>query len=319
MPPQAAGGAGITSYNIVSKRAQQLKAEDSREMDASMETLLVTGGAGYLGRAVAAAADSWDCHVTTRNSAAAAEQAHRCDLSDSESVHALFDRVRPATVIHTAYGTEAMERDIWAATRNVVDACAATGARLIHMSSDLVLDGERAPYAEDAAPAPVHEYGRWKAKAEDYVLSRLPAAAAVRASLITCFDPPDPRTEWVLAGLRGDRQVTLFVDEVRTPILVGDLAAQLLEIAALDPEMTSGVWHLAAPEALSRYAIGALAAASAGLSAAAIAAGRSREAGAPRPRDVRLLTGRADARLSQRARPLSEAAAEALAARRRLP
>ena len=285
-------------------------------MNRSVEPLLVTGGAGYLGRAVtAASADRWDCHVTTRTRAAATEQAYRCDLSDPGAVRALFDRLRPATVIHTAYGTDAMERDIWTATRNVVDACAATGAHLVHISSDLVLDGERAPYGEDAAPAPVHEYGRWKAKAEDHVLSRLPRAAAVRASLITCFDPPDPRTAWVLSGLRGERPVTLFVDEIRTPILVDDLAAQVLEIAALGPGTASGVWHLAAPEALSRYAIGALAAASAGLSAAAITPGRSAQTGARRPRDVRLLTGRADARLSRRARPLSEAAAEALAAR----
>lgn len=283
-----------------------------------MEPLLVTGGAGYLGQAVAAAAaGEWAVHVTTRRAAAPQGRAHRCELSDGEAVRALFERVRPATVIHTAYGTEVMERDIWEASRNVVDACAATGARLLHMSSDLVLDGEHAPYAEDAAPAPVHEYGGWKAKAEEYVLARLPGAAVVRASLITCFAPPDPRTAWVLAGLRGDGPVTLFVDEIRTPILVDDLAAQLLEIAGLDRGAGRGVWHLAGPEAFSRYAIGALAAASVGLNAARIAAGRSADAGQRRPRDVRLLTGRADAALSRRARTLSEAAAEALASRGR--
>lgn len=285
-------------------------------MDDSMEALLVTGGAGYLGRAVAAAAGgAWSCHVTVRNSEAPAGRAHRCDLADADAVRSLFERVRPATVIHTAYGTEVMERDIGDATRNVVNACAATGARLVHLSSDLVLDGERAPYAEDAAPAPVHEYGEWKAKAEEYVMTRLGDAAVVRASLITSFDPPDPRTEWVLRGLRGDQPVTLFVDEIRTPILVEDLAAQVLEIAGLDRAQAGGVWHLAAPEALSRYAIGALAAASAGLSAAALRAGRSQDAGVRRPRDVRLLTGRAEATLSRRSRTLSEAAAEALASR----
>ena len=255
--------------------------------------------------------------MTERGSPAPTGTAHRCDLSDAGAVRALVAREAPDLVIHTAYGTQAMERDIWFATRNVVNACLATGTRLIHLSSDLVLDGEHAPYSEEAEPAPVHEYGRWKARAERYVRERLPHAAVVRASLITSFDPPDPRTEWVLAGLRGDDHLTLFVDEIRTPILVDDLAAQILEIADLDAATTGGVWHLAAPEALSRFAIGALAAAAAGLSTEQLRAGVSARADVaePRPRDVRLLTGRADARLSHRPRTLSAAAAEALASR----
>lgn len=288
--------------------------------------LLITGGAGYLGRAIAAAAGvagtGWDVHVTQRRAPAPCGSAHRCDLSDADSVRSLLSRVEPELVIHTAYGTQAMESDIGDATRNLVDGCLATGSRLIHLSSDLVLDGEHAPYTEEAEPAPVHEYGRWKARAERYVRERMPEAAVVRASLITCFDPPDPRTAWVIGGLRGDEDVTLFTDEIRSPILVGDLTAQILEIATLDPSTVGGVWHLAAPEALSRFAIGALAATAVGLPAdrlrGGLGSGAAAGGGEPRPRDVRLLTARADARLTHRPRTLSAAAADALASRMRV-
>lgn len=278
--------------------------------------VLITGGAGFLGRALVRAAPAhWECHVTERRASAPGGIAHRCELAAPEQVGALVSDVAPDLVIHTAYGVEDGERDIWMATRNVVDACVASGVALLHVSSDLVLDGESSPHDERAEPAPVHEYGRWKARAELYVRERIPAAAVVRASLITSFAPPDPRTAWVAAGLRGEAPVTLFVDEIRTPILVEDLAAQMVEISGLPADRRAGVWHLAGPESLSRFALGALVAAALALPADRLRAGYSADSGSPRPRDLRLLTPRADAQLRHRPRPLSSAAAEALASR----
>lgn len=277
-----------------------------------MRRVILTGGAGYLGGALAAAAPGdWECHVTERRVPATRGTRHRCDLAEAEAVRRLWEEVRPDLVIHTAYGTEHGERDIWLATRNVVDASVAVGADLLHMSTDLVLDGENAPYCEDAEPAPVHEYGRWKLKAERYVRERMPAAAVVRASLITSFDPPDPRTAWIVRGLTGDAPLTLFVDEIRSPILRDDLVAQVIEICALPADRRGGIWHLAGPEALSRYAIGTLVAATLRLPTDKLRAGHSPRGATTRPRDIRLLTGRADAALSHRARPISEAAAAA--------
>ena len=279
-----------------------------------MYRILITGGAGYLGDAlVRTAPGGWECHVTQRRAPARCANAHTCDLADAAAVTALWAAVQPPLVIHTAYTPAAGEADIWLATRNVVDACAATGAALLHMSTDVVLDGESGPYAETAEPDPVHDYGRWKARAEAYVRRILPAAAVVRTSLITSFRDPDPRTAWVAAGLRGETPVTLFADEIRCPILVDDLVAQLWEIAALSPAERAGVWHLAGPEALSRFALGSLIAAALRLPTDRLRWGLSGDAVEPRPRDLRLLTPRADANLAARARPISLAAGEALA------
>ena len=121
------------------------------------------------------------------------------------------------------------------------------------------------------------------------------------------------RTAWVAAGLRGEAPVTLFADEIRCPAEVGDLARQLLEIALLPESERGGVWHLAGPEALSRFALGVLIAATQRLPLERLRWGLSRDSDAPRPRDLRLLTRRADALLRSRIRPISQVAAEALA------
>lgn len=281
-----------------------------------MQSILITGGAGYLAtRLIRFAPADAILHATQRRAPARGCEAHTVELTDAAAVSDLLKRLRPRLVVHTAYTMDAGERDIWQATRSVADACVEHGAELLHLSTDLVFDGEDSPYAEDAAPAPVNEYGRWKAIAEEYVRTRVPGAAVVRTSLITGFDPVDPRTEWVLKGLRGKERVSLFTDEIRCPVAVDDLARQIWEIIALAPDARAGVWHLAGPEALSRYALGLLIASRFGLPADRLVPALSRWAPAPRPRDLRLSTGRADRELRTRARPLSTLAAEPLLAR----
>jgi dTDP-4-dehydrorhamnose reductase len=276
------------------------------------ERVLVTGGAGLVGRTLLRRAPAGiELHATRRTAAVRGAVAQAVELSDREGTLDLVRRLDPGLVIHTAYTQDHGERNVWLATRNVVDACRETGARLIHLSTDALLDGERAPYSEDAEPTPVHEYGRWKARAERYVRETLPGAAVVRMSLVIELDPPDPRTAWILDGLRGRTPPTLFVDEIRCPIAAGDLADQLWEIAGLGTDRAGGVWHLAGAEALSRFAIGGLVAVAAGLDPRGLKGAFSRDQPDPRPRDLRLLTTRADRTLGRRARGLSEVLAMA--------
>jgi dTDP-4-dehydrorhamnose reductase len=269
--------------------------------------VLITGGAGFLGRALTRAVPASVALELTirRESSGSGTPSHALDLADRPAVERLWEGLRPELVIHTAYSMDAPERDIWEATRNVADATCAVGADLLYLSTDMLLDGEHAPYAEDAAPAPVLEYGRWKARAEDYVRSSMPDAAVVRTSLLTSFAPLDPRSEWVAAGLRGGSSRSLYADEIRCPISVHDLAAQLWEIADLPGVDRSGVWHLAGPEAISRYSLGLLIAAFLELPADRLVAAPSSTAAGKRPRDLRLLSTRADAQLRTRARPIS--------------
>lgn len=268
--------------------------------------VLITGGGGLLGGELIrrAPADA-EVHATRRASPVHGAESHPVELSDGEAVAALFRRVRPDLVFHTAYSAAEGERDIVRATESVVGACRAVGAALVCMSTDALLDGESSPCAEGAEPAPVHDYGRWKARAELHVRAAMPDAAVVRTSLIVRADPPDRNSAWLLDALRRGDPVRLFTDELRCPIAVEDLAAQLWEVARLPAQARGGVWHLAGPEAVSRYALGVLLAVRAGLDPRGIEPVPSAASPAPRPRDLRLLTPRADTALRTRARPIS--------------
>lgn len=252
-----------------------------------MAVVWVTGAAGMVGSWLVARAPSGHTAVgTTRVDV---------ELSDAAAVHAAARRIAPDVVVHTAYGTAELDRDVVAATANVADACAAVGAALVYLSTDVVFDGTAGPYAEDAELTPLHAYGRAKAAAEVAVIERVPDAAIVRTSLVCWDDPIDPRSAAVIDGLRAGAEVRLFVDELRNPVRVDDLVEAIWAIVAMPRSAQAGAWHLVGDEACSRYELGVTLARWAGLDPAGITATRSADWSGPepRPRDCRLTTGRA--------------------------
>lgn len=278
-------------------------------------TLFITGISGYVGQAAAAQAATAGFAVTGayfRNAPSALPSSVALHRAAIDQIPALIRRLRPDVILHAAAAwrtEEEAQAVIVDGTRGITEAAAETGARLIHMSTDLVFDGERGPYSEDDPPAPVNLYGAAKAEAERIVADSfslakeghpewsvteskgglpLPASAViVRTSLVTCFDPPDPRTQPILAALRGERApFTLFTDEYRCPVRTEDLAAALVELAGGN---FAGILHVAGPERLSRYDLGKRIAASHGLDpAAGLRAGLSTDSGMIRPRDCSL-------------------------------
>jgi len=265
------------------------------------DTLLITGGSGYLGSHLARQAVSHWRVVATRFSHSVALpgcEVVAIDLEDARAVAALVSDLRPRAVIHTASNMsspEAMQSVIVQGTRNVAAAAAASGARLIHLSSDMVFDGEHAPYSPGDPPQPITPYGCAKAEAERIVAEELATPAIVRTSLIYGFYPPDPRTLWVLDSLRRGVPLTLFTDEVRCPVWVEQLATALLELARGDQ---SGIWHLAGPQPISRYDFGERLARTYGLDPSGITPGLSHASGLVRPRDLTLDVRESQARLS---------------------
>ena len=200
--------------------------------------LLVTGGAGYLGselrRQAPEALATW--HRTR------IPDGVRLDVRDVDATMRCFLKHGPDVVIHTAYVLGDANTTV-RGSHNVALAAHRAGARLIHLSTDLVFDGEHgAPYTEADEPRPIMEYGQQKLEAELLVRRLHPEALIVRTSLL--FGPPDGPQE---ALARRD-DVTFHTDEIRTPIRVRDLAAALLSLTD-----EGGILHVAGPEALSRY------------------------------------------------------------------
>jgi dTDP-4-dehydrorhamnose reductase len=240
----------------------------------------ITGSSGFLG-----------CELVRQRPDATTE---RADVRDPAAVATVVARCEPDVVIHTAY-RQGGDR-AWAitadGTANVAAAAGAVGARLIHVSTDVVFNGhEGAPYREDAPVDPITDYGRAKAAAESHVATH-PNALVVRTSLIVAGPGREPPSKYERAA--SDPEGVFYVDELRSPIAVADLAAALLEVAALD---VTGVLHVAGPDHVSRAELAEL-----------IVGHPVRRAPAPadRPRDCRLDTTRARAILTTRVRGVRE-------------
>src|SRR5438477_2948628 len=214
-----------------------------------MGNLLVTGGMGTLGSRLVrlAAEQGWQVRATwwQRAPDGPAEWV-QADIRDAGSVAHAVDGVD--AVIHTAYRQNG--EDEW--ETNVVGAEIVAGAaaphRLIHLSTDIVFDGTVGHYREEDVPAPVNAYGRSKAEAELRVADAHPGATIARTSLI--YGTPDgPQERLAREGRR------FYVDELRSPVHVDDLAAALLELLALE---VPGPLHLAGADDVSRYELAVL-------------------------------------------------------------
>jgi dTDP-4-dehydrorhamnose reductase len=267
--------------------------------------LLVTGGSGYLGGELIRRARElgWDA-VGTHLTHATADVA--LDVRDAGAVDRLVGELAPAAVVNTAYlqGGDAMRTVNVDGAAHVAAAAARAGARLLHLSTDFVFDGEAGrPYREEDATGPVTAYRQSKLDAERAVIDAAPDALIVRTSLMYGGPAPSPSERMVAEALSGERDVTFFADEYRSPVAVGDVAAALLELCEAE---TSAVLHLAGPEPLTRLAFAQAIAAAIGGDPARLRAGRSADQPVRRPRYCALDSSRAYGMLRTRVRTVGE-------------
>ena len=237
--------------------------------------LHVTGATGYLGSEL----------VRLRPDAST----ERVEIRDARAVSDLVERLRPDVVVHTAYRQD--EGDVnTVGSENVARAAAAVGARLVHLSTDVVFDGRKgSPYVEEDPLSPVTDYGRAKADAEVLVALAHTDALLVRTSLLYGGSTP---SQHELAAC--DPGFTFFTNEIRSPVQVTDLAHALLELAELE---VTGPLHVAGADDVSRAAFAQL-----------ITGAPVHTAPAPdtRPLDCALDSSRAQALLRTRLRGVSE-------------
>lgn len=205
----------------------------------------MTGGSGFLGARVltAAARAGFDAVGTTHTAPGL-----RLDLADPASVAEVVDAVRPDAVVHTAYVQHGPTRDavIAGGTAALAAACAGHGARLVHVSTDLVFSGTLGrPYRESDTPDPTDGYGAAKRRAELAAAAQCPDSLAVRTSLLLGGPSSPGKIETAVA----DPASTFWTDVWRSPTSADDLAAALVELVESD---LTGVLHVCGPDEVSR-------------------------------------------------------------------
>lgn len=204
--------------------------------------MLVTGASGFLGRHLVRGSVGAEWEIIAPNSST-------MDVTNRAQVIDTITGWKPDVVTHLAYRKD--RRTIVDGSRHVAEACVGARSRLVHMSTDVVFAGRRAPYTERDVPDPLVEYGIDKRDAELAVTTIDPTAAIIRTSLLYGTDTPSRfQVELADALRRGGANMTFFTDEFRCPVHVDDIARAIGVVAT--QHGSSGVLHVAGPERLSR-------------------------------------------------------------------
>ncbi|HEY5988973.1 MAG TPA: dTDP-4-dehydrorhamnose reductase [Streptosporangiaceae bacterium] len=212
---------------------------------------LILGAGGMLGRDLLAALHGQHASGPVGGEAVVGLTRQDLDVTDEAALRAAIGKLRPKTVVNCAAWTavdDAEQHEDHALEVNgrgpefIAAACAETGARLVHVSTDYVFGGDqRRPYQEDDQPDPRTAYGRSKRAGEEAVRRLLPGSGFV------------VRTAWLYGAhghnfvrtmirLASERQIVKVVaDQHGQPTWTADVATKIIELAR--SSAPAGVYH----------------------------------------------------------------------------
>lgn len=225
--------------------------------------LYLTGADGMLGTALTAALAA---NPDTADWEVRGVSVHDFDIADGDALRASIEAFAPDVVVHTAAHAIVDDCELdpklalrvnVAGVRNVVDACARQGSRLIYISSDYVFDGVHTPpggYREDDIPNPRSVYGLTKVAGER-MAALLDDHLTVRTSWL--FGGTQERLDTVLAIVAHARRGTparLIDDQFSAPTYTHDLARALVFLLTGAP--VTGTIHVANRGTASWHQVG---------------------------------------------------------------
>jgi dTDP-4-dehydrorhamnose reductase len=124
-------------------------------------------------------------------------------------------------------------------------------ARMVHVSTDYVFDGQKGPYAESAVPHPVSYYGKSKLAGENACIVGSMQAAVVRTNVV--YGPYVERPDfvrWVLDALDSRTPIRVVNDQYSNPTYVDDISESILRIIQ---KKRTGIYHVGGADYCSRY------------------------------------------------------------------
>jgi len=281
-------------------------------------TVLITGMSGFIGSYIARELrDSYNVAGTFHNNPTSIAGCHfvAMDITDETDVNRVVDEVKPQAVIHSAAARnidfcesnrEAADRLNVLATRYVARAAARVGARLIHISTDNVFGGEKGMYTEADEARPINYYGLTKLRAEQEAQEATDRAVVLRVAHVygAARGFSSNALEDEINKIASGKRIRLYTDQIRTPVLVSDIAKAISSILAR--EDVTGIFHIAGPDKVNRYELCCIAARVFGLNADLIEPVTVDEAPTPvkRPRDLSLIIEKARAAFDYTPLPL---------------
>jgi dTDP-4-dehydrorhamnose reductase len=206
--------------------------------------IIVTGAGGQLGKCVADVSSHYpeaEFYFFGRE---------ELPVDDAGLAHEKIAGIAPEIVINTAAYTavDKAETDTshaflinGEAVGNLATICKGIGARLIHVSTDYVFDGNAdQPYKESDPVSPINQYGASKLKGEELALAADPASIIVRSSWV--YSRHGSNFVKTMLRLMQERQsINVVNDQFGCPTYAIDLANALVKIALNSKQ--GGIYH----------------------------------------------------------------------------
>jgi len=233
--------------------------------------VIITGAAGFLGREATLSALRRGFDVTAifhKNEIFLPPSVRKIkmDLTDTAAVQSFFLQEFPDAIINCAAITsvaevnadhDSAEKLNAALPRTLAMLANHLSCRLIHVSTDMVFDGDKGNYEHTDMPFPRNLYAQTKLLGERETLKFGKAnAVIVRTTLLSGNTPRGNKSlhERLFSSWAKGEKTTLFGEEIRQPVSASNLADVLVELC--ERPTLSGVYHWAGTEKLSRYEIG---------------------------------------------------------------
>ncbi len=228
--------------------------------------ILITGTGGLLGSNLALEAANDHTVFGVDRSCPQKTEAFTpvvADLLDPGAVERILDDTQPDWVIHCAAqaNLDACEHEpekAWELNadlpRKLAQHVARGGARLLHVSTDAVFDGQKGDYSESDPPNPVNVYSQTKLAGENAVLDVATDAIVARINIFG-WSPTGKRSlaEFFFNNLEVGNPVMGFLDVFFCPLLVNDIADLFLGMLQ---KGLSGLYHVVSSECISKYDFG---------------------------------------------------------------
>ncbi len=225
--------------------------------------LLITGISGFLGNQFVKRAKEKYQLIGTFHSKPVdflGVETYPLDIQDHEATNVLIEQVKPDALFHFAALSNpnfceqnidlSMSINVLAA-EYLAQLCQVKNIPFVFTSTDLVFDGQAAPYTTDSPADAICLYGKHKRIAEQKILSLYPKAIIARCPLMYGFakTAPNSLSNWV-NQMREGNTIGAFTDEYRTTASGESVVDGLL---LLLEKKVSGIWHLGGKEKISRY------------------------------------------------------------------
>lgn len=226
-------------------------------------TVLIVGGSGQIGKnLIGTLSDAKISSIGTyfRNDS---NQLLQLDASNSDQVQQIVADLKPSVIINASNaegGTDACELEPGLAERyhfgngkNLTDAAAHSGAKLIQISTDYVFDGANGPYSESDSTAPISKLGEAKLKLERYMIQRLPDSLIIRTSFVYSWTPTSATKNFamqVYESCRNHQVMQIPNDQVGNATYAPNFSTVLLEMVG---QKLSGIYHVAGTTRCSKF------------------------------------------------------------------